>query len=70
MKTLCVCFEIPTRCCEETNTLGNTICDKFMENKIDIVHYSLYDRIDIVSQRLSRNIETTSFVDEIDIERN
>lgn len=49
MKTLCVCFEIPTRCCEETNTLGNTICDKFMENKIDIVHYSLYDRIDIVS---------------------
>ena len=41
-----------------------------MENKIDIVHYSLYDRIDIVSQRLSRNMETTSFVDEIDIERN
>ena len=41
-----------------------------MENKKDTVHYSLYDRIDIVSWRLSRNMETTSFVDEIDIERN
>ena len=70
MKTWCVCFDIPSRCCEETDTLGNTICDKLMENKKDTVHYSLYDRIDIVSWRLSRNMETTSFVDEIEIERN
>lgn len=37
MKTWCVCFNIPARCYEETDTLGNKICDILMENRVQYI---------------------------------